>query len=246
MNRFGCFVLCAIISLRFGNNGNSQTYFEEKFDGSGVSSLLYIPSDYSISAGKITPAGPRTDYIRTIESAYNIVDFKMKLTIHLDNQASATGIAWVGLGSGLADANWFNQPKYSCYAALQPATQGGGGFTIDSVPLPSDGPQVWQSRWVAAQSLGDTIRLEIIKNGNLLTFSLDPKFTGNFNAVFSDTIEISNYAPYLDSSNSKLFFGSGAGTGFSDFSVSPVPEPSAFSLLAVGLGVVLGRRRRIV
>jgi len=224
----------------------SQSFFAESFATTNTSSLLSIPADYSISSGIITPTGGRNEYIKTFETGYNVIDFKMELTIHLDNLSGAQGIAWVGIGSGLPDVNWFNQPKYGCYAALQPATQGGGGFTIDSVPLPSDGPQVWQNRWVTTQTLGNTLRLNLLKVGDNLTFSLDPNFSGQFNPVYSDSVALSSYAPFLNSTNSSLFFGSGSSTGFSDFSVSAVPEPSALSLLAVGLGVVLRQRRRTV
>jgi hypothetical protein len=233
--------------------GFSQTAFSENFDSLEINENLIVPGDYAIANGGIGAKGLRTDYIRTIGTSYNTIDFSMAITVNIDNNSDANGIAWIGIGSGLADPNWSYQPMNAGYAGLEPLNWGGGGFGIDYVAVPSElgalvanGTAQWNAKTVSTKPLGNTVRLEMTKSGDSLLFSLDPNYNNFlFNPVYSDSFSFSQNLPFLDDKNSSLFFGSGNGSTFSNFSVTTLPEPSTYVLFGIGaIGMLMVLRRK--
>jgi hypothetical protein len=246
-------ILSLLLAVGLIGSSSAAVVFSEDFRTTELNSNLLVPSDYAIGNSHIGATGVRRDYIRTTSTAYNTIDFKMALTINLDNSSDANGIAWVGIGSGLADPNWSYQPMNAGYAVLEPFNWGGGGFGIDAISVPSElaslvanGTAQWNARSVSTQALGNTVRLEMTKMGDNLCFKVDPNYNGtSFNPVYGDSFSIYRYLPFLNASNSSLFFGSGNNTSFSDLSISSVPEPSTYALFGLGaVGMLMVMRRK--
>jgi len=246
-------LLVAVLLIVNSDFGFSQTAFSENFDSLEINENLIVPSDYVIANGGIGAKGIRTDYIRTIGTSYNTVDFSMAITVKIDNNSDANGIAWIGIGSGLADPNWSFQPMNAGYAGLQPLNWGGGGFGLDYVTVPSElgalvanGGAQWNARAVSTKPLGNIVRLEMTKSGDSLLFSLDPNYNNLlFNPLYSDSFSFSQNLPFLNIKNSTLFFGSGKGSTFSNFSVTTLPEPSTYALFGIGaIGMLTLMRRK--
>jgi len=246
-----CFLIVTAVIATNSSSLHGQAFFSETFNGSSISTNLIVPPEYSVNNGKLGSfAGRPPFYVRTVDSNYNNVDFRAGITIHLNNGASGDGIAFFGIGSGVGDPNWHNQPTYAGYGYLIPSAWGGGSFQIDGIDVPSEfaqrvarGEASWNNQILLNQAIGNRARMELIKVGGSLTFSLDPNFDNqNFNPTVSQTVSIANYMPFLNSTNSKIFFGAGGGSQFSDLNI--VPEPSSLALLLAGGAVLMAGRRR--
>jgi hypothetical protein len=240
-----------LIAIGFISSSWGQTSFFDNFTGS--SSNLIVPNDYVILNGKIGATGARLDYITTQLSNFNEYNFEFNITVNLGN--SNGDLAWIGLGSGRADPNWWYQPEYAGYIDIAPATFGGGGASLSAETIPSltavavsEGTAVWNNTILANSTpFGDTVRVSVTKISDTLQFQIDPNYTGtSFNPAYTGQLSISQDLPFLNSTNSSLFFGAGAGTTFSDLSVSTaVPEPSTYALFGIGaIGMLMVMRRK--
>ena len=84
----------------------------------------------------------------------------------------------------------------------------------------------------------------IEKVGNAITFSIDANFNGNFAADMTHTFpDLTSVAPFLNSGNSRLFFGTVFPNDSFD-NMSVVPEPASAVTLAVGAILLAGSRRK--
>ena len=82
-----------------------------------------------------------------------------------------------------------------------------------------------------------THRAQIRKTGEVVTLSLDEDYTsGPFIADYATSRSINTDLSFLDSTNSRLFFGTQAGnTTFDSVTVTVVPEPSTLVCEFAGL-----------
>lgn len=248
----GLYLIVFSSFLLIKNSGlYGQTFFSETFNGSSISTNLIIPPEYEVNNGLIGSLGGRPPfYVRTVNSSYNNVNFRAGITIHLNNEASGDGIAYFGIGSGVGDPNWSNEPTYAGFGYLIPASWGGGSFQIQGIEIPSEfaqrverGEASWNNQTLLNQAIGNRARMELIKEDGNLTFLLDPNYDNqNFNPVVSHTVLLASYMPFLNSTNSRIFFGAGGGTQFTALSI--VPEPSSLSLLLAGGAAFAAARRR--
>ena len=244
-------ILFLLLAVGLIGSASAQVLFQDDFSGYLSNQNLNIPSDYIVSDGTIGATGALKDYITTTSSGYNSIDFKLGITIHLGN--SSGGLAWIGLGSGLADEAWSYQPKFGGYVTIMPSWFSGGGASMTAETIPSEtaikvanGTASWNSTTLYNQPFGDIVRLEILKFGQNLTFNIDPNYNGIvFNNTYSGNLSFNDDLPFLNSSNSRLFFGAGSGTTFSELSVTAVPEPSTYALFGLGaIGMLMALRRK--
>jgi hypothetical protein len=179
-------------------------------------------------------------YIRTFDSDYFNQDFAYEITF----TAGAGDITYVGIRAGMLGS--FDEPSggslYLRIHAVEPAGRGEAG----RIDLAFDDP--FNTLAMLGYETSDGLnRVRIAKAGNLVTFGVDQSFSGGFNADFQMTVNIENNPAVLSALTGEctLFFGTGqVGTTFDDFSVAVVPEPQAFSLVAVSaLRRTLSRRR---
>ena len=91
-------------------------------------------------------------------------------------------------------------------------------------------------------------RLRVTRTGDTVLWEIDAGYTGTFAADYSESRLLSADAPFLDATNSRLFFGVGAyndGYSLSTFDdVEMTPEPATLAVLAIGGVMVMALRRR--
>lgn len=102
-----------------------------------------------------------------------------------------------------------------------------------------------------AYAIGDGKRaIRITKTGQVLSFDIDVDMDGTY-AAWGTDIDLATLSN-LNSSNSRLFLGTGAGIGqfpqFDNFSLTSglseaaVPEPATLLMTLAGMALVAGRR----
>jgi hypothetical protein len=209
--------------------------------GPGASSVAFTSSGASFNGlGMIGNAEGRA-YIRTIYS--NMLSSGFVAEITMSFAANQPSIAWYGIGADSVNSSFYNEPT-GASMMIVPHTNTGGEldgriqYGDRSNSINQDG-----GIFHNASSLAYKMRLTWDIDTSFALFEVDTNYTGGeFIADTSKTIFGGDNG--FNSTNSRLFFGGSDGVTFKDLSI--VPEPSALSLLAVGLGVVLRRRRRTV
>ena len=250
MFSFSCrtLVLTAVMVSSFGAALQAASTFSEDFNATTITSNLtaqsgwVFGSDSTITGTAQNPSGERT-YITTTGTDYNTVDFTAQVQVHL-NGGGGYGIGFFGFGSG-TPAGDYGEPGNSLYLRLGPNDF---GPFIDANIQPGDvnallaDPSLGNGTYlVQMQKIGDSITLGVEQNYASGAFVASPGLTY--------TASLSNDLPFLDSSNSTIFFGTQVGNAtFDNFSVTvtAAPEPSRVLLVAMGCGFALLRRRRAV
>lgn len=227
--------------------------FTEDFSGALGPGLQDSDSAFTIDGGVIrrtsSSDGEDRHYISTVHSGYSDIDFVAELTVNLANETGGADVAFIGVGPGAPDPGYHNEPGDAIYFRIHPL----GLFN----PAVTGSVQVGvNDSATAGLESGFTMgtittnngshRVRITKSGNQVTFGFDENFSGTYSADFSHTIaDITTAAPWLDPTNTRIFFGSERGAdghSYDDFSV--IPEPSCTLLALLGLGVTGLRRRR--
>lgn len=177
------------------------------------------------------------EYIRTRAADYNTVDFIAEITYNRPDGATGPNIAFFGLGDGLPDAGEFGNPYPALYFETQnlrvekDSSFGNNDSIVFAMTEPGAGSH----------------RLQITKLGDLITFAVDENYvSGPFTADQSHTLSLSAVAPFLNSSNSRIFFGSENATTrtyFDDLVITVIPAPAALPAGLVLLGTLVLRRR---
>ena len=240
------FVLAAALFLSFGAALQAASTFSENFDSTTITSDLTAQSGWvfgsnsTITGTAQNPSGTRT-YVTTTATDYNTVDFTAQVQVHL-NGGGGDGIGFFGFGSG-TPAGDYGEPGNSLYLRLGPNDF---GPFIDANIQPGD-----VNSLLASPSLGNgTYLVQMQKIGDNITVGVEQNYvSGAFVASpgITYTASLSSDLPFLDSTNSTIFFGSQVGNAtFDNFSVAvtAAPEPSKALLVALGCGFALLRRRR--
>ncbi|MCP5518873.1 MAG: HYR domain-containing protein [Verrucomicrobiales bacterium] len=185
-------------------------YFADTFDGVDWHEAWASPgAAFTLVNGEVRPNGPRA-YIRTAATDYNTLDFQADLVYLIDGGGGAGGL-FFGLGAAELDPGYFNEPLHSVYALDHtqdfPLYQG----TMVRALAASGSPQNFQAWLDPATTADGQHALRLIKQGDELTWQMDHLFdpaTG-FEPAYTGTMTLAD-VPFLDASNSHLFFGSDA------------------------------------
>ncbi|MCB1126649.1 MAG: HYR domain-containing protein, partial [Verrucomicrobiae bacterium] len=195
-------------------------YFVERFDGPDWNPAWETPGGaYSLAGGEVRPNGPRA-YIRTAATDYNTLDFQAEILYSMNGGGGAAGL-FFGLGEAVGDPGYFNEPLHSVYA-LDHAQDFAlyQGTMIRS--LASSGAPVNFHAWQDAATISDGQHaLRLIKQGDVLRWQMDHQYAAasGFVPTYSGSITLGE-VPFLDTSNSRLFFGTDASpTRIREFSV---------------------------
>lgn len=203
----------------------TATSFTEEFPSATINANLLVPAGFqfgpnSSPVGRAQNTSAVRRYVTTAAADYSTVDFVSEVTFTV-NGGLGPGAAFFGFGSALQDSSFFNEPHTSIYLRAFPNDYDSGkpSFTVTSGP----GLRTESNQTVA---LGNgTHRGRIQKTGNVVTLSIDGNSTsGAFVADYTFTRDLSADLSFLNNTNSRLFFGTEAGTTtFDNFSVTVTP-----------------------
>ncbi len=224
--------------------------FTEDFSGPTINSNLFAPSEFLFGSNASSlgvaqnPSGTRR-YVTTTATDYNTVDFTFEITFTV-NTPTAAQTAFIGFGSGAEDQNFFFEPHTSIYLRQFPDDFASGQLRLtvsSAAQVPPNQPPEFTISGPTGPGNG-THRAQIQKTGSVVTLSLDEDYAGGaFTPDYTTSRNLTTDLPFLNSTNSRLFFGVQSGnTTFDNLSVNVVPEPSSALLLLSGVALCLRRR----
>ncbi len=179
-------------------------------------------------------------FVRTRATNFNEVDFTAEVTVTI-NDTAGPNIAFFGIGGGEPDATEFRNPIPALYFETHNLR-----IEVDSGANSNDAAVQF---FTNVGGLG-THRLQITKLGDDVTFSVDLNFAGGvFTADESHTVSLAALAPFLDATNSRIFFGSETHTSPTTFddlviTVAAIPEPVAAVMWLLAAAAGAARRGR--
>ena len=222
----------------------------DTFSGPTLNPALEVSAanKYTISGGSVSNTnGQKREYIRTVATDFRSTNFTMSLTYTVANGFGGTGIAFIGLGSGAPAPAFYSEPLLAVYFRSMPSDFAGAV----NPSINSGGSSVSELSAIGTAGSG-THRARLIKIGNTLTFVIDIDSSGgDFTSDASTSFDLSELRfSFLNDTNSRLFFGTQAGTSFSEVTIeatpsaSAVPEPANCGILGGTLLLALVSFRR--
>jgi hypothetical protein len=233
------------ISLAVLSPSEAAQSIVETFDGPSLNSglELSVAGSYTLAGGQaFNNSSPLRQYIRTVATDFRSADFTLLITYTVANNSASGGAAFIGIGGGMPDAGFYEEPLAALYFRHLP-TDFASGIVNPSINNGSGGVS-------ELSSLGNpgsgTHRAQLFKLGNTITYGIQQNYTtGNFFADYSATFDLTESRfSFLNDTNSRLFFGGdNIQTKFDNVTIA-VPEPSSALLIGLGGLGFLARRRR--
>ena len=235
----GTGILTAALLIHLSGFGSKAAdAFTEDFSGTTLTPLLIKPNVFASGAnanpvGTLqNPSSNLRQFVTTAAADYNTVDFEMAVTVTV-RASNPSQTAFVGLGSGIPDPAYFTEPHTSVYFRLFPNDFLSGTLDLTVSTAPASPTTVVVS---SSPHPGEgTHRVQIKKVANFVTLSCDVNYTGGpFVADYTVTRRMDTQLAFLNSTNSRLFFGvQGANTTFDDLSIKVSPKASFDPLLGL-------------
>ena len=232
-----------------GITASAATSFTEGFSAATITSKLIAPSEFVFGPNAFpvgaaqNPSGTRR-YVTTAATDFNTVDFIFEITYTV-NTPTAAQTPIVGFGSGAGDPNFFFEPHTSIYLRQFPDDFESGQLrlTVSSGPqIPPNQPPEFVISGTPGPGNG-THRVRITKVGDVITLAEDENYTGGeFTPDYSVSRSLATDLPFLNSTNSRLFFGVQSGnTTFDNLSVVVEPELQIWPAVELGWFASTGR-----
>ena len=208
----------------------AAAFFAENFNGLNLNPNLLDPlARFAIAGGNahLVNSSGNSDraYLSTVSSDFMATDFVFEIT--LNSPPDNGSIMFVGIGPGTLNSSYSNEPQDALYLRIHsPDFVGGIGDNrgrVDVASLTGFGPAVLPGLDFGRLGTNPGVhRIRLTKTGNSLTFAVDKDYTGVFSADMSYTVNnISITAPFLNGTNSRLFFGSArTSTTWDDLSIA--------------------------
>ena len=208
---------------------DAASLFSEDFNTATENPNLEGYSKFTVDDRVIRRNGSFSDlndrrYMRTTATDYNDGDFRYELTF-TTTHLTRTSINFIGLSSGdrRPGPSQFghNEPWESLFFRIHTPNVDSGFVGISNHPATN-------LLGIGNIPTAGTHRARIDKIGNEITFAIDAHFSGTFVSDMSHTFtDLTSVAPFLDSTNSRLFFGTVLpDDSFDDFSVANPNSPS--------------------
>jgi hypothetical protein len=221
-------VAVAAALLPFAPASAQSAYFVERFMGAKLGAHLVdadgqfdLRKGYVERSGNEASASTNRHYITTVHADYIARDWTYDITV-LSPATAPDDILFIGFGEATPDPTYFNEPRNSInFRIHQGATGFGNGWRVD-VGAHSVGYAVFTYLEMGVGFLppmapeGSTFTVRIRKSGNAMTF----RILGTPIEVCIPDVRA--YAPFLDETNSRVFFGNASGDySFADMRVLP-------------------------
>ncbi|MDZ4781998.1 MAG: Ig-like domain-containing protein [Planctomycetia bacterium] len=204
--------------------------FSTGFDASVPNANLEDPNGaFALANGTMQQVVARR-YARTVKSDYMTGDFTYEVDV--DMTTTDARIMYVGVGDGVVNGQAYDEPINSINFRLHTVGHGGqiaivfGNWTNGYVLGAIDQPGIH--------------RVRMVKTGNALVAQVDGQYNGVFEADISYTItDLAATAPFLNNTNSNLFFGGDLPGAYDNLYVESSLAPGAVTgVLDNDLGVV--------
>jgi VCBS repeat-containing protein len=212
--------------------------FSTGFDASVLNANLEDPNGaFALANGAMQQVVPRR-YARTVKSDYMSGDFTYEVDV--DMTTTDPRIMYVGVGDGVVNGQAYDEPINSVNFRLHTVGHGGqiaivfGNWTNGYVLGSIDQPGVH--------------RVRMVKTGNELVAQVDGRYDGVFDADISYTIsDLAVTAPFLNNTNSNLFFGGDLPGAYDNLYVESTLAPGAVTgVLDNDPGVVAATKAMLV
>lgn len=209
----------------------------ENFNGATINSALTAASGWDFN-GSANKTDNIRNFVSTVSTDYNTADFTFTIDFTLAG-GGGPGIALFGIGSAAPNANWFGTPENAFWTESRPGDFDAGDVQWSIMSGAGTGPAE-----TTFGTAGDgSHRFRIQKTGNSITMSIDVGANGTYDGSVTQTLA---QLPFLNSSNSRLFFGTQGGNAtFDNLTITVVPEPGTAALTGLALAGLLRRRRTV-
>lgn len=209
----------------------------ENFDGATVNSALSVPTGWDFN-GSANKTGGGRNFVATVATDYLNVDFVMNIDYTLAG-GGGPGIVFFGFGSAVPNGSWFGTPADAFWAESRPSDFDAGDVQWSTMA----GAGINPPEVTFATAFDGSHRFRIAKTGDSITLSIDIGANGTFDG--SVTRSLAADLPFLNNTNSRLFFGTEGGNAtFDNLSITVVPEPGTSVLAGLAALGLLRRRRR--
>lgn len=170
----------------------------DQADAHGLHAALEDRAGVYTYAHQVARSAGERDYIRTRAADFAAKDFVAEVTFTLPPDATGPNIVFFGIGEGVPDRSEWDNPAPALYFEAPPmrveSDRGAGSDDVIAHQFKEPGP--------------GTHRLQIRKLGDAISFAIDEHYDGgSFHADQSCTLSWSAAAPFLDATNSRIFFG---------------------------------------
>ncbi|QNN23246.1 FecR domain-containing protein [Planctomycetales bacterium ZRK34] len=196
--------------------GTGDDAIVEHFDDAasrGLNAALEDHAGVYTFTRKIAENTGNRNFIRTRATQFVTMDFIAEVTCTLPANSAGPNIVFFGIGGGVPDPSEWDNPIPALYFEAPPMR-----IEIDS-GVDREDSVVHQF----SEPGPGRHRLQIRKLGDAVTFAIDENYQGGaFHADQACTLSLSKAAPFLDSTNSRIFFGS-----------QQASEPSTFDDLSI-------------
>jgi hypothetical protein len=187
--------------------------FEEHFDTNVLNANLEDADNaFIIEAASIhrTAAVAGRHYVRTVGSDYMSEDFVAEVSLSIGRDTIVDGVLFFGIGPGVPECDNYCEPSHGIVMRMHAFSGLATGQIHAGVFRNGPFDPVEASAFYFLSTNGGFHRASISKQGATITFAFDENCDGTFKPDATYTLtNVFALAPWLSSTNSRIFFGAG-------------------------------------
>ncbi len=235
-----------LVALCLTHVAVATTVINEPFSSPPLNPLLQdANSGFTISGASIhrtsNTGSSGTYYIRTNEADFINENFDYWLSFTVPN-VGGTNIDFFGIGQGVPLPGFWEPENYVGLRIQSAETNGNIDLALNGDQNLNNNAGVQQQAIgvINASNTNNLMRAELEKIGNQVRFFVDLNYNGSvFNPTVNLTLpDVATSAPFLNSSNTSLFFGTSIPQNqFTNMLVNTLSVPEPSTLVMMGLGI---------